>query len=172
MSRASARFLTSRGGRLVVSAGLIALVAIAAVAAVPPRGASADAAATAPRVDLERELHRTGEALVALLLPNTMARTRPRTDAEVGALVREVIGAADHIRADRERAIPFLRGVLAATTDEDEPALAALQLLAMLDDPWADAVIAEARQHRSETVARTATTMTVEGTDLLSGFAH
>ena len=117
-------------------------------------------------------LRRADRALMRLLLPNSMARTSPRTQEEIDGLLAEFRDAADEFAKAPEASVRFLHGVVVGTTSRKDEglALAALQILYVLDSPAASSVIRGARTHPNGIVARTARSIVEREEDLLWGF--
>ena len=116
-------------------------------------------------------LRRADRAMTRLLLPNSMARTSPRTQEEIDGLLAEFRDAADEFAKPPEASVRFLLGVVGTTSREDEGlALSALQILYVLDSPAASSVIRGARTHPNGIVARTARSIVELDADLLRGF--
>ena len=145
---------------------LVTLAIVAAVAACSPT-------ATTPATPAHSEaLRRADRALTRLLLPNTMARTMPRTQEEIDGLLAEVSAAAAEFARTPESSVQFLQGALWGATgrDDEDMTLSALQVLHALNTPAASSVIREAQTHPDPVVARAARSIVERDQDLLWGF--
>ena len=121
--------------------------------------------------EFENRLADAQEVLYRLLVPNTMARTRPRMEQEVQDLLSRFAGLAQPFKQHPNASIQFLSGKVAGTpAGEQDPAVCALQLLYEIDTESARAVIRQAEAHSHEVVARTARQMLSDHQDLFWGF--
>lgn len=120
---------------------------------------------TRPCDELGTAFAQADQSLMRLLLPNSMARTTPRSSQEEADLILSFDSCANVFAGCRPESTSFLaRGA-------PEVSLTALELLWSLHTPEALAAISAAQRSRDEVVARTATEMMEHGSNLLDGFA-
>ena len=120
---------------------------------------------------LDTAFHEAEKVLYQLLMPNSMARTEPRTDAEVLGLLERFRELSRMFEENPSVSVPFLSAKVSTTpVDRQDPAICALQLLFEINNGAARCAILDAQMHPHEVVSRTATGMLRHGEDCLWGF--
>ena len=150
------------------NAGLITLTVLVLLPGCGPQRPAAGSPDTAHLDNTFREAERV---LYRLLLPNTMARTEPRTDAEVLHLLGRFRRLSRVFEEHPGVSVPFLSAKVSTTpAGQQDPAVCALQLLFEIDSPTARRAIRNAQKHPHEVVSRTAVAMLRHRQGLLYGF--
>lgn len=120
---------------------------------------------------LDTAFHKAEKVLYQLLMPNSMARSEPRTDAEVLGLLERFHELSRMFAEYPDVAVPFLSAKVSTTpADRQDPAVCALQLLFEINNGAAHRAILDAQMHPHEVVFRTANGMLRHGEDCLWGF--
>ena len=146
------------------------LVIVVAISVFPEkiRGANYEALTTA---DFEKTFTNAQDIFYKLLLPNSMARTTPRSKREEEKLLQSFQGIAATFKNHANISVPFLKAKVASTLpDAEDPALCALQLLFEINDQASWKVIRDAQSNPHEVVAEWAKEMVKHKQDVLWGF--
>ena len=150
------------------NASLLTLTVLLLLVGCGPQRSGARAPDTA---QLDKTFREAERVLYRLLLPNTMARTEPRTDAQVLHLLGRFRRLSRLFEEHPAVSVPFLCAKVSTTpAGEQDPAVCALQLLFEIDSPAARRAIRDAQKHPHEVVSRTAVAMLRRAEDLLRGF--
>lgn len=120
---------------------------------------------------LETNFGKAEDILFKLLLPNSMARTEPRSKEDEKALLGDFKIVAAMFTENPELSVPFLAEKLKPSSSDDDAAICALQILYEIDTPNSRKAIQDAQKHPVETVSRLAREMITERVDALWGFS-
>ncbi|MGA2516445.1 MAG: hypothetical protein ABSG44_07820 [Thermodesulfobacteriota bacterium] len=142
------------------------------IAVLPGRVRGSDLEAV-PTTELETKFKEAEAILYDLLLPNTMARTQPRSKQQERGLLNQFERISAAFKKHPDASVRFLAAKVASTpSDDQDPAFCALQLLYEINTEASRKVIREAQNHPDEVVSRLAKGMVDESHDALWGFRN
>ena len=152
---------------------VIILLAFMVTIAVLPEGVQSSDLEAVPTAELEARLKEAETILYDLLLPNTMARTQPRSKQQEQNLLNQFERISAAFKKDPDASVRFLAAKVASTpSDGKDRAFCALQLLYEINTEASRKVIREAQNHPDEVVSRLAKEMVNENHDALWGFRN
>jgi len=152
---------------------LIILLAFMVTIAVLPEGVQSSDLEAVPTAELEAKFKQAEAILYNLLLPNTMARTQPRSRQQERDLLNQFERIAAAFKKQPDASVRFLAAkVTSAPSDGQDPAFCALQLLYEINTEASRKVIREAQNQPDEVVSRLAKEMVNENHDALWGFRN